>query len=74
MLSSFRKIIQGVKQMLLRDYTDLGVFQRQRSSFHSFLNFQDLHCIWQVLNTYVLMYQLVRRWLDGWMDRRMNGQ
>lgn len=41
--------------MLLRDYTDLGVFQRQRSSF-SFLNFQDLHCIWQLLNTYVLMY------------------
>lgn len=42
--------------MLLRDYTDLGVFQRQRSSFHSFLNFQDLPCIWQLLNTYVLMY------------------
>ena len=42
--------------MLLRDSIDLGVFQRQRSSFHSFVNFQGLHCIWQVLNTYVLMY------------------
>lgn len=62
--------------MLLHGYIDLGVFQRQRS-INSYLDCQDLHCMYLAGAQYrcidVLVGQKMVGWIHGQKDEQTDG-